>query len=200
MFSDITVGVLALQGAFSKHVEMLERCGAQGLTVRDQSALEKCDALVIPGGESTSIRFGLHRSGLLDPLRSFVLKGMPVLGTCAGMIVLAKCRPDAAPSPLGLLDIEVDRNGWGSQIHSTQWLVDYQLKEATPRVVPFIRAPRIVRLGPNVEVLATLAEGANVGEVVAVQQENLVACAFHPELCEDKTLHNLLIALAAKRK
>jgi 5'-phosphate synthase pdxT subunit len=180
------VGVLAMQGAFAEHVRMLEAVGAEAFEVRTEAELDGADAVVLPGGESTAIRKALDRCDLLGPLRERIGGGMPAFGTCAGMIVLADTEPDGAPACLALLDITVARNGFGSQVHSFE--ADVTLDDASMHGV-FIRAPRIERVGADVEVVGTLAHGPWAGEPVVVVQEHLLAATFHPELTDDTTLH-----------
>ncbi|MEO6866624.1 MAG: pyridoxal 5'-phosphate synthase glutaminase subunit PdxT [Gaiellales bacterium] len=192
------VGVLAMQGAFAEHIRMLESCGAMAIEVGTSEQLRSVDALVIPGGESTAIRKALDRSGLLELLRERIADGMPVLGTCAGMIVLADTAPDGAPACLAALDIEVERNGFGRQVHSFEAPISYGDDRAEQPGV-FIRAPRIGRIGPGVEVIARLCEGPYAGEPVAVAQPPLLAATYHPELSGDTTLHARLIVLASAR-
>lgn len=216
------IGVLAMQGAFAEHVRALEQVGAEAFEVRTLAQLEACDAIVIPGGESTAIRKALDRAGLLEPLRTRITgsgnqPGIPAFGTCAGMIVLADTAPDGAPPCLGLLDVEVERNGWGRQVHSAEVPVAFEDGHHASAV--FIRAPRITRVGAAVEVVARVAgdgderEGADgvdddegsgaagdIGaedEPVAVRQGALLAAAFHPELTADRTLHELFVSMAS---
>ena len=192
------VGVLAMQGAFAEHVRALERAGAAAFEVRTPAELEGCDAVVIPGGESTAIRKALDRCGLYGPLRDRIASGMPALGTCAGMIVLADAPPDGAPPCFRLLDVEVERNGWGRQVRSAE--VPVTFNDGTTTDSAFIRAPRITRLGESVEVVATVADGPAAGEPVAVRQGHLLAAAFHPELGDDLTLHRLLVSIASSNR
>jgi 5'-phosphate synthase pdxT subunit len=191
------VGVLAMQGAFAEHVAALASCGADAVEVRTAEELATCAGVVIPGGESTAIRKALDRCGLLEPLRAAIAGGLPAFGTCAGMIVLARTEPDGAPPCLGLLDVKVERNGWGRQVHSAELRVRYEDGPPTPGV--FIRAPRIVACGAAVEVVARVMGGPADGEPVAVAQDHLLAAAFHPELTEDRTLHRRFLELVAAR-
>ncbi|MCW2928622.1 MAG: glutamine amidotransferase [Thermoleophilia bacterium] len=188
------IGVLAMQGAFAEHVAALHECGADAFEVRTRAQLDQCDGVVLPGGESTAIRKALDRCELLEPLRTRIEAGLPTLGTCAGMIVLADTAPDGAPPCFALLDIQVERNGFGSQVHSFEGAVRWSDERVTEGV--FIRAPRIVRTGPDVEVLATLGDGDAAGEPVAVRDGHLLAATFHPELTSDRTLHARLVELA----
>ncbi len=175
----VTVGVLGVQGDFAAHRRALERLGAATVAVRKPAQLAALDALVLPGGESTAMLHGLARDGLEDPVRAFLDSGRPVLGTCAGAILLAR-RVVAPPQrSLGALDIDVERNGYGTQIDSFAAPLD-----AVPRLRGlrgvFIRAPRIRRAGARVEVLARHA-----GEPVLVREGAVWAATFHPELTDD---------------
>jgi pyridoxal 5'-phosphate synthase pdxT subunit len=172
------VGVLALQGGFEAHAKVLRDLGADVREVRTPANLADLDALVIPGGESTTIGLGVEREGLAEPLAEFVRSGSPVLGTCAGMIMLDR-------EHLGLLDISVRRNAFGRQLASFEAELDF---EGEPLHAVFIRAPWVEEAGEGVEVLATVD-----GHAVAVRQDNILAVAFHPELTEERRLHQWLV-------
>ena len=172
------VGVLALQGGFEAHAKALQELGAAVREVRTPEDLEGLDALVIPGGESTTIGLGVEREGLADPLADFVRSGRPVLGTCAGMIMLDR-------EHLGLLDISVRRNAFGRQLASFEADLDF---DGEPLHAVFIRAPWVEEIGDDVEVLAEVD-----GHPVAVLQGNILAVAFHPELTEERRLHRWLV-------
>jgi pyridoxal 5'-phosphate synthase pdxT subunit len=174
----VTVGVLALQGGFEAHAKALSRLGVSAREVRTPDDLEELDALIIPGGESTTIGMGVEREGLTEPLIEFVRSGRPVLGTCAGMIMLDR-------EHLGLLDIAVRRNAFGRQLASFE--TDLEV-DGTPIHAVFIRAPWVEEVGDGVEVLAELD-----GHPVAVRQGNILAVAFHPELSGDLSLHEWLV-------
>jgi pyridoxal 5'-phosphate synthase pdxT subunit len=173
-----TVGVLALQGGFEAHAKSLSRLDVEVREVRTPQDLVGIDALVIPGGESTTIGLGVEREGLGQPLIDFIKNGKPVLGTCAGMIMLDR-------EHLGVLDIEVRRNAFGRQLASFETEL---LFEGTPLHAVFIRAPWVERVGEGVEVLAEVD-----GHPVAVRQGNILAVAFHPELGTDLSLHQWLL-------
>lgn len=187
----VTIGVLALQGDFEAHLRMLERCGVQGREVRTAEQLRKVDGLIIPGGESTTIMKLMQRYGLDAVVRQRAEEGMPVYGTCAGLIVMAREIEGYPAQPrLGLLDVAVARNAFGRQVDSFE--VDLpvpKLGEPPVRAV-FIRAPYVTRTGANVEVLASLD-----GKVVLVQQANLLGGAFHPELTDDLRLHRYFVEM-----
>lgn len=184
-----------MQGAFAEHVKALEASGARARLVRTADDLEGLDGLVIPGGESTTMTMLMERVGLLGPLRDAIAKGLPVLATCAGMIVLADDITDAMPGQrgLGLLDVAVRRNGYGRQVDSFE--VDLDVAGLGDREFPgvFIRAPLVERTG-DVEVLATYD-----GHPVAVRQGNILALAFHPELSSDRRLHREFVRMASTR-
>ena len=173
-----SVGVLALQGGFEAHAKALGALGADVREVRTPSDMEGIDALVIPGGESTTIGLGVEREGLAEPLVEFARSGKPVLGTCAGMIMLDR-------EHLGVLDIDVRRNAFGRQLASFETELDF---EGEPIHAVFIRAPWVEEVGDDVEVLAEVD-----GHPVAVRDGNVLAVAFHPELSGELALHRWLV-------
>ena len=174
----LLVGVLALQGGFEAHAKALARLDVEGREVRTTRDLEGLDALIIPGGESTTIGLGVEREGLAEPLVEFIRSGKPVLGTCAGMIMLDR-------DHLGVLDIGVRRNAFGRQLASFE--TELNLGGQTLHAI-FIRAPWVEDVGDGVEVLAEVD-----GHPVAVRQGNILAVAFHPELSPDSTVHRWLV-------
>jgi 5'-phosphate synthase pdxT subunit len=178
------VGVLALQGDFEAHARILTGLGASAREVRVPGDLEGLDALVIPGGESTVMTLGIEREGLAQPLRDLAGAGTPVLGTCAGLIMLDRAH-------LGLLDIRAERNAFGRQLRSFEADLEFDGMPGPPVHAVFIRAPWVAEFGPEVEVLASLDE-----HPVAVRQRNLLAVSFHPELSGENRLHALLLGLA----
>lgn len=173
------VGVLALQGGFDAHAKILRSLGAEVREVRTPADLEGLDGLVMPGGESTTMTLGIEREGLAEPLRDLVRSGTPVLGTCAGLIMLDRAH-------LGLLDVEARRNAFGRQLHSFE--ADLEI-EGEPLHAVFIRAPWVADHGKEVEVLAEVD-----GHPVAVRQGNVLAVSFHPELTGETALHRRLLA------
>jgi 5'-phosphate synthase pdxT subunit len=175
----VVVGVLALQGDFEAHAKMLEALGATARVVRTPKDLEGLDGLVMPGGESTTMTLGIEREGLAEPLRELVQSGAPVLGTCAGMIMLDR-------EHLGVLDVSARRNAFGRQVQSFE--TDVSVAGAGAMRAVFIRAPWIEEVGEGVEVLAEVD-----GHPVAVRQDNVLAVAFHPELTGDPRLHRWLV-------
>jgi pyridoxal 5'-phosphate synthase pdxT subunit len=187
------IGVLALQGAFREHGLALRRLGAEPVEVRTPADLETVEALVIPGGESTTIDKLLDWSRLREPLVARLAAGMPAFGTCAGLIVLAAEAEDATPDQrlLGMIDLTARRNGYGRQVRSFEAPLALA-GETEPMHGVFIRAPRIVRLGEGVEVVATLD-----GEPVAAASGAIMVCAFHPELAGDDRLHRRFLASVA---
>jgi len=176
------IGVLALQGDFAAHARMLGELGAEAREVRTADDLSGLDGLVIPGGESTTMSLGIERERLAEPLRALVREGKPVLGTCAGLIMLDR-------DHLGLLDVSSERNAFGRQVNSFE--ADLEL-EGSPLRAVFIRAPWVEDHGEGVEVLAEVD-----GHPVAVRQDNMLAVAFHPELTDDTRLHRWLVEAAA---
>ena len=187
------VGVLALQGDFAEHVKSLETIGAEPTEVRLPEDLADVDALIIPGGESTTIARLMDVFGLANAIKGRVRDGMPTWGTCAGMIVLAKSLVEDRPEPLGLMDIRVQRNAYGRQIDSFETEIPVPaLGEDSFRAV-FIRAPAIEEIGPGVEPLARLEDG----RVVAAREGNLLVTAFHPELTSDTRFHAYFLGMDA---
>ncbi|HWC27654.1 MAG TPA: pyridoxal 5'-phosphate synthase glutaminase subunit PdxT [Solirubrobacteraceae bacterium] len=176
------VGVLALQGGFAAHARMLRRLGADVREVRVPADLEALDGLVIPGGESTTMTLGVEREGLAEPLRELVGRGTPVLGTCAGLIMLDRAH-------LGVMDIEARRNAFGRQVRSFEADVEIAGVDGGPVRAVFIRAPWIADHGDDVEILAAVD-----GHPVAARQGALLVVAFHPELGEDTRLHERFLA------
>lgn len=183
------VGVLALQGDVAEHARMLRTCDVEVQPVKTAHQLALVDALVIPGGESTTIGMLADREGLLNPLRERIASGMPTLGTCAGLIFLANELIDARPDQvsIGALDAVVRRNAFGRQVDSFEQEVEIQ-GLATPFHAVFIRAPLVEKVGQSVEVLAALASD----KIVMVRQANVLATAFHPELTGDNRVHQML--------
>ena len=192
------VGVLALQGDFREHIAVLYRLGREAVAVRTVEELEVVDALVIPGGESTTIGRLARIYGLIRPLRDRIEAGMPVLGTCAGMIFLAVATTGPAQEQLGVLDVVVERNAFGRQLDSFETDLEVGGEDTTIRAV-FIRAPWIAKVGAQVEVLATI-EDASGGEAhpVFVRQRNVLASSFHPELTGETRVHEMLLNLGER--
>jgi 5'-phosphate synthase pdxT subunit len=177
----VTVGVLALQGDFEAHAKMLRGLGAEVREVRVPQDLEGLDGLVIPGGESTTMTLGIAREGLADPLRDFVRSGAPVLGTCAGMIMLDSRH-------LGLMDTVCERNAFGRQIRSFEADLEIPGIDGPPVRAVFIRAPWLSSHGDAVEVLAEVD-----GHPVAARQDNMLVISFHPEIAGEDRVHELFL-------
>ena len=184
------VGVIALQGAFAEHAAALDALGAHAVLVREPGALAGVDAIVLPGGESTTMSLLLGSSGVGDALGELLHAGVPAFGTCAGLILLARDVTDGRRDQrsFGVLDVSVARNGYGRQRESFEVPLDIPDAGAEPFPGVFIRAPRITAAGPSVSVLARVD-----GDPVLVRQGPLLATAFHPELSGDLRLHHLFL-------
>ena len=193
MHSHSKIGVLSVQGGFAAHAAMIRRLGAETVEVRTPAQLAACDGLILPGGESTTQLQFLQEEGLFDAIRSFARAGGPVLGTCAGAILLATQVKNPAQASLGLLDMSILRNAYGRQLASDVFFGPSKLKEE-PMEMVFIRAPIIENVGPGVEVLAEYA-----GKPSLVQKDHLLAATFHPELGSDTTVHERFLSLARER-
>jgi pyridoxal 5'-phosphate synthase pdxT subunit len=181
------VGVLALQGDFEAHVRLLRELGAEAREVRVPADLEGLDGLVMPGGESTTMTLGIAREGLGDPLRAFVRSGVPVLGTCAGMIMLDR-------EHLGLADYTCRRNAFGRQIRSFEADLRIPGIDGPPVRAVFIRAPWIAAAGEAVEILASVD-----GHPVAARQDNMLVISFHPEIAGERRVHELFLRAVRDR-
>lgn len=189
----LTIGVLAMQGAVREHIRAIERCSAVALPVKQARELELIDGLIIPGGESTTIGKLMEAFDFVEPLKRRALEGMAVFGTCAGLILLAKTVLGGEKPPLGLIDIKVRRNAFGRQVESFE--TDIHVDGFGPerlRAV-FIRAPLIEEAGEGVKVLATHA-----GRPVMVERGRFLACAFHPELTDDLRVHKYFCDMVKK--
>ena len=186
--------MLALQGDFREHLDALSTIGVEGVDVRLPTDLEGVDGLILPGGESTTMRRLIDRWGLRSPILDLAASGAPLFGTCAGLIVLAR-RVDGGEEPvLPLLDVTVERNAFGRQLDSFETELRVPVLGDRPVHAVFIRAPVITELGNGVDVLARLDDG----RVVAVRERNLVATAFHPELAGETRFHRLVATMAAE--
>ncbi len=185
------VGVLALQGAFAKHLQAIRALGVEAKEVRMPKDLERCDALIIPGGESTVIGQILEKAGLREPLLQFA-REKPVFGTCAGLILMSQTIIADSLFPFGLLDISVERNAYGRQIESFASEISFNAPHSKSISVPalFIRAPRIRRVGPAVQVIGTYGQ-----EPVLVLQGHCLGATFHPELTENLSIHRYFLSL-----
>ncbi|MFW6150708.1 MAG: pyridoxal 5'-phosphate synthase glutaminase subunit PdxT [Chloroflexota bacterium] len=179
------IGVMALQGAFAEHCANLRRLGVRSAEVRLPGDLEELDGLIIPGGESTTISRLMVAYGLLEPVRELAARGLPVMGTCAGMILLANRAIGLTTPTLGLMDIEVERNAFGRQVDSFETPVAIPALGSDPFPAVFIRAPLLRSSGPGVDILACLPDGT----AVVARQGRLLVAAFHPELTTDTRFH-----------
>ena len=189
-----TIGVFALQGDIREHLKVLQDCGAHAIRVRRPAELDKCDAFVIPGGESTTMYKLARTFELFEPLVERIRGGMPTFGTCAGMIMLAERIIDGTrdQQTLGGLDATVRRNAFGRQVDSFEGDIDFTPFDSPVHAV-FIRAPWVEEVGAGVEVLATVAEGEASGRIVAVRQGHLLATSFHPEVGGDDRVHRYFV-------
>jgi 5'-phosphate synthase pdxT subunit len=188
------IGILAIQGDFAAHAAMLHSLGAETTEVRTIADLQQCDALILPGGESTTQLQFLQEEGLGEEIKKFAAKRRPVFGTCAGAILLAARVNNPAQDSLGLLDMTILRNGYGRQLASDVSFCNSKLK-SEPMEMVLIRAPIIERVGPGVEILAEYG-----GKPVLVQKGNLLAATFHPELSADTTVHRHFLELVKSGK
>jgi len=195
----VRIGALALQGDFREHLAVIARLGCEGVEVRTSDELDGVDALIIPGGESTTIGRLATIYGLMDPIRDRVANGMPVFGTCAGMIFLASGTTGVDQPQLGVLDVVVERNAFGRQVESFE--ADLRVAGLSePMRAVFIRAPWIAKVGADVEVLAKVSDpGGGEEHAVVVRKDRILAASFHPELTADDRLHTMLIDLAEER-
>lgn len=187
----VKIGILAVQGDFEAHAEMLKNMGVESVEVRTPADLEGCDGLILPGGESTTQLQFLKEEGLDQAIRKFSATDKAIFGTCAGAILLASEVKNPKQDSLALLDMTVLRNGYGRQVHSDVVSGSSSLKNE-PMEMVFIRAPIFDRVGPGVQVLAEYA-----GKPALVQKGRLMAAAFHPELTGDETVHRRFLELAA---
>src|SRR3954468_9640006 len=195
-FSDLTIGVLALQGAFIEHVQMLQRLGATAREVRLPSDLDGLDGLIIPGGESTTIGKLLVSYELLEPLRRLVGSGFPIYGTCAGTILLAKDIGGLDQPLLATMDLVVERNAFGRQLQSFETDLEIAGLGEEPFRAVFIRAPAIKEVGPTVETLARLDNGT----IVAAREGSLLVSCFHPELTDDDRFRRSFLELVLEHR
>ncbi|MGQ9845465.1 MAG: pyridoxal 5'-phosphate synthase glutaminase subunit PdxT [Caldisericia bacterium] len=190
------VGVLSLQGAFIEHIDKLNKIsGVKGVEVKRKEDFDKIDGLIIPGGESTTIGKLLERYNLLDYLKTLILEGLPVFGTCAGLILLSKKIENNPYQPtLGILDVTIKRNAFGAQINSME--IDLKIKEFDiPYRAIFIRAPVVKEVGNSIEILAEVEEGP-----VFIRHGKILGASFHPELTDDLRIHKMFIDIINKRR
>jgi 5'-phosphate synthase pdxT subunit len=190
------IGVLALQGAFREHLQTLGAIGVEGVPVRLPGDLADVAGLILPGGESTTMRKLIDRWDLRNPILGLAARGAPIFGTCAGMIVLAREIAGGEEPILPLLDVAVQRNAFGRQLDSFEADLSVPILGDQPVHGVFIRAPIIDRAGPDVDVLARLDDG----RIVAVRERNIIATAFHPELAGENRFHRLVATMAAEHE
>lgn len=181
------IGVLAIQGGFSKHENSLRKINVNPIEVKYEYQLNNCDGLIIPGGESTTISKLLNKYNLINPIKEFA-KTKPIFGTCAGLILMSRNSNDSRVENLNIIDVEINRNGWGRQISSFSQMIKIGQNLNYEIEAIFIRAPKIFNIGEKVEVLAEIN-----GEPVFVKQGIHFGATFHPELTEDITIHKLFI-------
>ena len=188
------IGVLAVQGAFREHLATLAAIGVEGVAVRLPADLDDVAGLILPGGESTTMRQLIERWGLREPILALARSGAPIFGTCAGMIILSTEIAGGEEPVLPLLHVVVERNAFGRQLDSFETQLAVSVLGDTPVHAIFIRAPIIEEVGPDVDVLARLEDG----RIVAVREKNVIATAFHPELTGETRFHRLVATMAAE--
>jgi len=198
--SSPVIGVFALQGDVREHLAALRAAGAEAVPVRRPSELAAVDGLVVPGGESTTMSRLASVFELLEPVRSRIAEGLPVYGSCAGMIMLASTVLDgrADQQSFGGIDMVVRRNAFGRQVDSFETELEFRGVDGAPVHAVFIRAPWVEGTGPDVEVLARVSGGPADGRIVAVRQGNLLATSFHPELTGDLRVHGLFVEMVRR--
>ncbi|MEK4971306.1 pyridoxal 5'-phosphate synthase glutaminase subunit PdxT [Niallia sp. FSL R7-0648] len=191
---DIKIGVLGLQGAVREHVAAIEANGAGAVVVKNLEQLKEIDGLIIPGGESTTMRRLIDKYDFMDPLKEFAISGKPMFGTCAGLILLAKSVEGYEEPHIGAMDVHIERNSFGRQKESFEVDLDISgVANGFPSV--FIRAPHIVRVGKNVEILAM-----HNNRIVAAREGQFLGCSFHPELTKDHRFNSYFINMVRKQK
>ncbi|WP_062107855.1 pyridoxal 5'-phosphate synthase glutaminase subunit PdxT [Bacillus niameyensis] len=190
----VKVGILGLQGAVREHARAVQNCGAEPIVIKTAEQLTEVDGLILPGGESTTMRRLIDRYELLEPLKQFAVQGKPMFGTCAGLILLAKRISGQSGSHLGLMDITVERNSFGRQRESFEVDIPIaKVAEDQKMTAVFIRAPHIKEAGENVEVLAKYE-----GRIVAVKEGQFLGCSFHPELTDDDRFTQFFVQMVKK--
>ncbi|MEZ4726861.1 MAG: pyridoxal 5'-phosphate synthase glutaminase subunit PdxT [Caldilineaceae bacterium] len=195
----LKIGVLALQGAFYEHIQLLRRIGVDAVEVRKPEQLRDLAGLIIPGGESTTMGLVAERWGMVEPLREWVRAERPTWGTCAGMILLAERaegQKQGGQPLLGGLDVTVNRNYFGRQVDSFETMLHVPMWGDAPFHAIFIRAPAIIKVGPKAEVLAEVTTQSGTTVIAAARQQHILATAFHPELTDDARWHELFVEMA----
>ncbi len=190
----LTIGVLGLQGAVREHIQSIEACGAEGKIIKRVEELEIVDGLIIPGGESTTMRRLMDTYQFIEPIKAFAAQGKPIFGTCAGLIMLAKHIEDREDAHLGLINVSVARNSFGRQVDSFEADVEVKGLDA-PFTGVFIRAPYIISADESVEVMAEYD-----GRIVMAKENNILGCSFHPELTDDHRLTQLFVEMVESYK
>jgi 5'-phosphate synthase pdxT subunit len=190
------VGVLALQGTFIEHIGILRQLGVESPPIRLSHELDTLDGLIIPGGESTTMLRLMENFGLIQPIREMARDDLPIWGTCAGMVLLAKSTSNYEMETLALMDAKVKRNAFGSQVDSFEADLEIPAVGEEPFHAVFIRAPIIEEAEPGVEILSRLADGT----IVAIRQNRLLACAFHPEFTDDLRFHSYFLKMVNQRR
>ena len=194
MKNELQYGIISHQGDFELHEKIMHKLSRKAIRVFTVDEIEKVDALIMPGGESTTLIKFFDRLSLWETVTARIQKGMPVFGTCAGMILLAKRITNTNQRSMGLLDIDVERNGYGRQVDSFEAKITGDLFNGKPMNGMFIRAPRIIRVGPNVEVLARFN-----GDPVLIRSGSILCAAFHPELAGDTRIHSLFVKMVEEK-
>jgi pyridoxal 5'-phosphate synthase pdxT subunit len=190
----LKIGVLGLQGAVREHIRSIEACGAEGIIVKTTNQLEEVDGLIIPGGESTTMRRLIDKYSFMEPLKDFAAARKPMFGTCAGLILLAKNLVGYSEPHLGLLDVKVERNSFGRQKDSFE--AELMITGVGEDFIGvFIRAPHIVEVGEDVEILSK-----HNGRIVAARQGQFLGCSFHPELTDDHRMTQLFVNMVRESK
>jgi 5'-phosphate synthase pdxT subunit len=192
---DMRVGVLALQGTFVEHIGILQQLGVESSPIRLPRELHTVDGLVIPGGESTTMLRLMESFGLIQPIKEMAQDGLPIWGTCAGMILLAKNVSNYEMETLGLMDVKIRRNAFGSQVDSFEADLEIPLVGREPFHAVFIRAPIVEEARQGTEILSRFPDGP----IVAVRQNRLLACAFHPEFTGDLRFHSYFLSMVSQR-
>jgi len=190
------VGVLALQGTFVEHIGSLRQLGVEARPIRLPHELDTLDGLIIPGGESTTMLRLMENFGLIQSIREIAQNGLPIWGTCAGMILLAKEVSNCEMETLGLMDVKVRRNAFGSQVDSFEADLQVPLVGEEPFHAVFIRAPIVAEARPSVEILSRLPDGT----IVTIRQNQLLACAFHPEFTDDLRFHSYFLNMVRQKR
>ncbi|MEH7770541.1 pyridoxal 5'-phosphate synthase glutaminase subunit PdxT [Bacillus pumilus] len=190
----LTIGVLGLQGAVREHIQSIEACAAEGKIIKRAEELASVDGLIIPGGESTTMRRLMDTYQFIEPIKAFAAEGKPIFGTCAGLIMLAKHIEDRDDAHLGLLNVSVARNSFGRQVDSFE--ADLEVKGLdAPFTGVFIRAPHIISADESVDIIAEYD-----GRIVMAKENNILGCSFHPELTDDHQLTQLFVEMVKSYK